>query len=367
MASSQLVLEARVRRWRALDQPWIFAVLVIWGTKDLFVELWLFVLLLAAMLVLIARHRWRPGVLGATREGLTLDGKPLAPWSRVTAVVQAGESDLLIRYRRYGLIQNIGCELEDAASARRIEELAASRVRRQEIDLASFRVAVLFGLLTLAVVASLEYPAMATALFVLFALPLVLVRRPVAVFGADGVLVRGYLSRRFARGDRIADCPALSAELLRVELSGQPPLSLRLPLYASRFGPAYASSLRRRVLALRGATPELSEAQRGALRRGARSTGEWLTALREAARVAHRDPLPRALLWQVVEAPGSEEERAAALAALGPGLDGDERERVAALGRGLVSQRVRRAVDAVLAGDDRQLERALGVASAAPP
>jgi hypothetical protein len=364
VAPSELVIEARVRRWRVLDQPWIFVFLMIGSARGLLFEAWIFAALAIAMLLLLGRYRWRPGVLGATREGLTMDGKPFAPWSRVTAVVQAGAS-LLIRCRRHGLMQTIACELEVAAAARRFEELAQRRVRLQAIDLSTLRVLWLVVLFMFAAVASLEYPLTAVALFAAIALVLVLVPRPVALFGTDGILARGNVSRRFTRADRIADCRALGPELVRVERVGRAPLDLRLPAFPGRLGEEYALAIQRRVLELRAASPELSEAQHGVLRRGDRSLGEWLAALRDPARAAHRGALPRALLWQVADAPGPEEERAAALAALGPTLDPDERARVSEIGRALVSRRLRLAVDAVLGGDDRQIEHALDVASAA--
>lgn len=365
MTPPEIVIEARVRRWRVLEQPWLFVFLVIGGARGLIFEVWAFGLLAIAMLLLVARNRWRSGVLRATRDGLTMDGKPFARWSRVTAVVQAGDSDVLIRCRRHGLIQNIACELDGAAAARRLEELARSRVRSQQIDLASFRVLWLVLLFMLAVFASLEYPVTAAAALAAVALPLILVRRPVAAFGTDGILKRGYFSRRFTRGDRISDCRAHDAELVSVERAGEAPLNLHLPAYG-RLGEEYALSIQRRVLELRAAVPELSEAQHGILRRGERSVREWLAALRDPTRAAHRGVLPRALLWQVAEVPGPEEERAAALAALGPTLEPDERARVGEIGRALVSRRLRLAVDAVLGGDDRQIEQALRVASAAP-
>jgi hypothetical protein len=370
----ELGVEARVRWRQGFEEPLMavlmFTVVLLMVTRA---PTWA-VGLIDAFLIVAVWRKWRglQGTLHATGRGITVNGRQLAPWGRVRGVVRAGQQHLFIRYRWLAWPRTVLYEVEDATSALCVEELAASRVGRLEISACDPRAVRLLWLGSGAFMVCVVMTGHMWWLAAAVLLGVVPSRRPVAVIGADGVFLRGWLRCRFARADRIIACRVVGAKGLRIELTGERPMNLRLldVVHFRRAGNAvvdgYLWQVRALILGARRPAPDLSEAQRGLLRRGERPLGEWAAALRDSARSAHRDALPRELLWQVAEAPGSDEERAAALAALAPSFEPSERARVEEIRRELSSPRVRVAVDAALAGDARKVEHALGVASARP-
>lgn len=296
----ELGVEAGVT-WRQHDAPlaWVLVLLgflflaaapTTWGAPVFYV---------AMIPAIWLTWRKRRGALRATARGITVNGKQFAPWARVAGVVQAGDRpQLLVRYRWFRWTRTIMYNVYDTASALRIQELATSRVGTLEIGAGDFSTFwLVFGGWGVAVAAAASaHVWWIAALMLVAALPW---RRPVGVVGADGVLVRGWLRNRFARADRIVGCKIVGKARLRLALEGEKPIDLRL-FDARRFCRAgndvaadYVRQIQSRILAIRRPAPDLSEAQRGLLRRGERPIGEWLRALRDSARSAHRDALPR--------------------------------------------------------------------------
>lgn len=307
--------------------------------------------------------RAKTGMLVVTDDGLTYNGRRLAAWPRITSLLPAGTRGVVVRWRGALGPRTDTLEVVDATATARMVQLAARRLPRQEIEAGRglLDVGFLLAFVAACIVGTRTAPVGLALSLVVLALGYA---RSIIVLGADGLSTVGWRRSRFVPASRIADCVALDTGRLRIDLDDGELLVLRLPRDGedardTELNRAYADSVAERVRALRHDGPDLSDAQRDALQRGARSPGAWLAALRGAAPAPHRAALSREVLWQVAESPGDDEERVAALAALAPGRDPADRVRVEALAVETASPRLRVASRGVLSDDDADVERAL--------
>jgi hypothetical protein len=174
--------------------------------------------------------------------------------------------------------------------------------------------------------------------------------------GADGVLVRGPLMKRFLTHAELQDAEAKGQSLVLTPAGGRP---LRL-----RMGPFALTATRRIQIAralLRMEDPEVTV--RSLLSCGSRAPRDWIRAVRSLRDdIDYRSQaLQPDRLWRIACDPRAEPTaRAGAALALAPSLDAEARGRLRTAADACAEPRLRVALDAVAAeGDDGRVEEAV--------
>jgi hypothetical protein len=378
------ILALRRAPWWRWVLAWVpvFLALFLASRADVVPLIALFVLLVGGLATRalgrrLTRARLDPVAVRAGAEGLEIGGRFHPRAEIVTgSLLHAPHRVILHRRLRRPLVLDTAGTRQGRALLRALGLDASQRVadflvHSPLLARSGSLLGVVAGLVFLGVVALARADGMALgpfsigggALTVAWALGLLAPAR--VRVGTDGIGVRWLWSRRFLRFDEMAEierfgrwwAPVARAPHvvgLRVALhSGK---DVRLPVTLFGLGQLRLELLTERILQALGSFRRGdAEAAAHLLRRGDRSVGAWVRALRSLGSGANVDartaPVPRDRLLRIVEDPGLPPvDRAAAAVALGAELDADGRARLRLAAAASALPRLRVAIETAADG-----------------